>query len=72
MPQISPNAWPTVVLCLYFAADSLLESTDPALSGWSRLAVRTVTDVTTILLLQMRGLELPLPRLRLPQAVRAR
>jgi hypothetical protein len=60
---ISPNILSTIVLCIAFVCQLLLESTDPSLTGWGRLIVRAIQMADMVVLMQIRGIELPLPPL---------
>lgn len=63
MPQLTPNVLSTIVLCIAFVCQLLLESTDPSLTGWPRLIVRAIALADMVVLMQIRGIELPMPPL---------
>jgi hypothetical protein len=51
---ISPNILSTIVLCIAFVCQLLLESTDPSLTGWGRLIVRAIQMADMVVLMQRR------------------
>lgn len=63
MPNLSipEKFWPTAVLCLFFVSQLWLEQQDVTIEGWPRLLVRTLALIAGVVLMQLRGLELPLP-----------